>query len=182
MFLSIPVFLAITLSFAKIPNIKMFYIAFAAIPAFLFFKLFHLHEKIAEHSNISTTVSVIPNTELEKNCSELRRIATKMNAEIVIISNHWYYDFYTYACACIDSFPKTLRPDYERRTWRLMEEEKTVYDRLIIIDVNRSLDTEFNFVEKIEGFQGCYLISKNVLPTISLLQKMKIPIRNFKKM
>ena len=98
----------------------------------------------------------------------------------MIINSHEYYDIYNYGCpACIEEFPKTLRPVYERRTWRLIEEVNIVNNNILIIEVNRKMNEEFDFVLPIENKEGFYLIKNNSLSTKELLDTLKIKIRKY---
>jgi hypothetical protein len=95
------------------------------------------------------------------------------------LSNYYNFAFINYACAtCEEIFPKTLLPIYERRTWRLIEDSKTIYHTILLIDYDNPLDETFNFIEKIE--QGKFLIKNNQLQTIRLLNRMNIETREFK--
>jgi hypothetical protein len=122
---------------------------------------------------------IIARTEtILSDCKNLHYLCDALKVELFVISNHFYYDYYNYGCAtCVEDFPKTLRPVYERRTYRLVEDEKCVYKTILIIDMKRALDKEFAFVKKIPNHPDLYLINNNSVYTMDLLKKLNIPCR-----
>ncbi|HRU34441.1 MAG TPA: hypothetical protein P5035_03495 [Bacteroidales bacterium] len=181
MYLAIPLVLVVLLSFIRTRN-KYFTIIFVLISVFILsYKFIYTKKEIKECMNRSKSVIGVMNTKkLLSECEELSTISQKYNIDLMVISFHWNYDFYNYGCpACIEDFPKTLRPAYERRTWRLIEDENYVYENLMIIDLKRDLSNEFDFVSKIQEKSGFYLIKNNILPTKLLLDKLNITVRPY---
>lgn len=80
----------------------------------------------------------------------------------------------------MEEFPKTLRPEYERRTWRLIEDENKIYSNILIIDMGRSFDKEFENIIKVDGEQGFYIIKDNKLATMVLFNKLNITVRKYR--
>ncbi len=184
MYLSLPVLLGLSLSFlADIQYSNKFYL-YLILPCVCFIcQLNFLNAKIETQVNPSKNhiVSVIEVSKLMYECNNLKNICTKYHIQLVIISNHWNYNFFNYGCpSCIDSFPKTLRPSYERRTWRLIEDEQYIYKSILIIDTDRNFTDEFDFIKKIENRNDLYMIKNNHKYTMDLLKSLDIPIREYK--
>jgi hypothetical protein len=184
MFLSIP--LLLSLSLACVPAItqsKLFNLFFLLPPAFFIYQVTHLNAAVAESTaaNYNQVVGVSGVKNILKNCDELKKTAAKYNVQLIVVSGHWNGDFYAYGCpACEGNFPNTLKPGYERRTWRLLEDEQKVYQTILIIDGNRDLAKEFDFVKKIPGNDNFYLIEANTKYTMELLLELGIEVRKFR--
>ena len=118
---------------------------------------------------------------IETECANLARLCDEYSIDLIIVSNHYSYDFLTYGCPALHSdLPNTLRPVYERRTWRLIEDAEKVYGRILVIDDNRKLDLEFPFVSQLPGHGYFYLIEDNDVATITLLDLMEMEVRAFR--
>ena len=184
MYLSIPILLGFSLSFfTGITNSKLFYFYLLIPCTFFFYQINILNDKIA--ANISPSknhvVSVIEVKKLADECNYLKTICTDNKIQLIVISDHWFYDFYDYGCpSCMDSFPNTLRPSYERRTWRLLEDERKIYPTILIIDTKRNFACEFNFVKKVDHTENFYIIENNKLHTMDLLNLIHIEYRKYK--
>lgn len=138
-------------------------------------------QTITKNMEKNHIVAVLETDRVYKECSELLSISMKNDVELIVILNHWYYDVYDYACpACLDSFPNTLRPFYERRTWRLIEDENIIYSNILIIDLERRFDKEYDFITKMDDKRDIYLIRNNTLSTLLLLESLDIKIRKYK--
>ena len=142
-------------------------------------KPLQLSEVIQKHTSMQSHVSILKTDELNKLCEQLGEAASSHDVGLIIIHNHWYYDFYTYACPClVDNLPPTIRPSYERRTWRLKEVEKETYPSILMIDQTlhlSELDSSFVLLNEYHGF---YLIQDNNQPTQQLLNSLNIPLRD----
>ena len=184
MYLSIPILLGISLSFFSQINSKKYFYLFFLIPFSCF--LFNLNniDKAIEF-NIDEkkkhVVGIIEIPKLYEECNNLKVICNEYKIQLVIISNHWYYDFFNYGCpSCDESFPNTLLPSYERRTWRLIEDEKTIYKNILIIDLTKDFTKQFNIVKQIKTSMGYFIINNNRMPTIDLLDTLGIKYRKYK--
>jgi len=181
MYLAVPIVLLLMLSFLTINNRKWMYFTLIVSVIFTSINLTTSKQVIDFNLKKNHVITILKNELAFKECSKLFTISKKENIELIVISNHWLYDVYNYGCpACIEQFPNTLRPSYERRTWRLIEEENRIYSTILVIDLNRKFDNEFNFVTKLNDTQGYYLIKNNQLSTILLLNKLSIDVRKFK--
>ena len=96
------------------------------------------------------------------------------------MANHEYSNFYNYGCVtCTDEFPSTLAPASERRTWRLLEDEKKKYRTVLVIDAEKNRASES--VKRLEIDPSFYLIENNNKYTIDLLNSLGIWVRDYKK-
>ena len=146
----------------------------------LFNKIDNLNLTIAKILKQNNVVAVAETEFLINECNKISSLAKKYDVDLIIINNHWMYDFINYGCpACTERFPNTLRPDYERRTWRLIEERKIIHKNVFIIDFSRKLNLEFDFITAIASMQGFYVLKDNKITTIKLLKKLNIKLRKF---
>lgn len=182
-FLALPLLIALSTSF--LPEVKTNYFYFYLLIPLLFFinKTFSLKEVITERTKPSSdhVVSISKVHDLLSECSSIKKLCDRYKIQLVIISNHWNYDSYNYGCrACEENFPNTLRPVYERRTWRLLEDEKRVYENILIIDTDNDLSAANNKIIKAEGFPGFYVLQNNQKYTMDLLKDLGIKCRQYK--
>ena len=181
MYLAIPLLLAFLVSFLQSNKEKLVYIFLSISFVFLIVKISNINPSIDRNLNKNHVVAVIETEKLLQECQQVSEISNQNKIDLIIINDHWFYDFYNYGCsACIGNFPNTIRPAYERRTWRLSEDENIIYSNVLIIDLKRALNDEYDFVSKIEKKQGFYVYKNNKLPTALLLKKLKINVREYK--
>lgn len=117
-------------------------------------------------------------------CQKINYYSKQNKTELVVVSGHGYYDFIDFGCAaCLDSFPKTLRPQFERRTWRLVEDKDVVYSNIIIVDEHQERAHNLRKLSEKSirylNINGYYVISNNTLKTMDLLKCLEIPVRDF---
>jgi hypothetical protein len=126
-------------------------------------------------------VGVAEVQKIVKDCQYLKSMQKKHNAQLLLISFHKNQDFYNFGCAgCDDGFPNTLRPAYERRTWRLLEDEKKIYSTILIIDSERDLAAEFDFIEKADNSGYLFILKNNHEYTMDILRHLKMHCRAYK--
>lgn len=181
MYLAFPILLLFIISFIKL-NSRLFLIlsTFIAV-GFTSFNLSQLQYKSNKALHDEGIFRILTYNDLKSKCELLQQISKENKVDLILISRHKYNIYYNYGCeACMTNFPKTLNPEVERRTWRLLEDDSKVYKTIIIIDSDRNLDREFNFIKKIDELDDFYLIHENVLTTSELIQKLNIPVRRFK--
>ena len=180
MYLAIPVILTLLLSFVKFNNRFLIYCTVAIALFFCCYKMITAKGSIESHLKGYHIVSIIKNSKLKDKCEQINRITSNHDADLVILKDHNHSDLYNYGCpALIDSFPNTLKPAYERRTWRLIEDKGKVYENVLIIDYTNELIRKYRFVEPVEALSGCYIIKNNDLTTLKLMQKLNLDIRDF---
>jgi hypothetical protein len=183
MFLGIPFLLGLYTPFLFKSPKK--YRTFLAIIPLLFFviKCGQLDDTIKRYT-ATPLGSVVPVAEIgyiREECQKLDTISRHFGIDLIILVNQWHFDLFNYACPAFHSdFPNTLRPAYERRTWRLIEDEKKVYPDILLIDVLREMDHK-TISEKIslQKYQDVYLIKNNTYPTMALLRALGIGIRDY---
>jgi hypothetical protein len=126
-------------------------------------------------------VEVIKIDQLKSECKLIASLAKKHNVDLIVLNSHEHKELYNYACSsCEKDFPKTLRPAYERRTWRLVEDSKTIYKTILVIEPWQALSEKHAFVTALgPPYQGYYLIKNNHTPTIDLIKSLNIPVRPF---
>lgn len=180
MYIAIPILLAISFSFLRLKKGKLSYLFIFLSLIFVLHKVLKTNQSIDRNLNNNHVVSVIKTERLYEECKQISDISFNYKIDLIIINKHWFYDFYNYGCpACMKSFPKTLRPSYERRTWRLLEDENKVYSNVLIIDIERNLNNEYDFITKIDEKQGFYVLENNKLPTMHLLKNLNIKVRKY---
>lgn len=180
MYLAIPVLLALSISFLSIGKNIFVYVFLFFVPVFFTFKIINTQTSIEKNMRNNHVVTVIKNKELIGECRRISTISSRNNIELIIIINHHYYDIYNYGCpSCIENFPKTLRPVYERRTWRLLEDENSIYKNILLIDKSIKFNSEFQSMLDEEGKDGLYIIKGNKLPTKKFLNELKIDVRKY---
>jgi len=184
MYLALPVALAFGLSLLRLAYAPFLLLAGLVLP---WQQNIHLCESL--EATIRERVKPIQNQEIVivtknkailKDCNYLSEICRKNKVELFVIVNHFYAEAYSYGCAsCFINFPKTLNPVYERRTWRLIEDEKRVYNTVLFIDMYNKLGEGHPRVRKIEGTVDLYVAENNTLKTMQLLDSLNIPYRKF---
>ena len=181
MYLGLPILIGISLIFIK--KLKFNYLYFIIPFSFLIYKNITLENSIIENTsrNKNHLIGISKVSSVLKECTSLSNLCKQNNVDLVIVINDYNYAFINYGCTtCEKEFPKTLLPIYERRTWRLIEDEKIIYHTILLLDNVNKLDEQFNFVEKVKDKQDKYLIKNNQFRTIELLNKMGIETRTFK--
>ncbi len=183
MYLSIPILLCMSLSFfSGVIKSKYFYLYLFIPFVFFLFSFHNLDRSVAINTGPAkkSIITVVETSGLLIECNNLKSICDDYKIQLVIISDHWGYDILNYGCpACFDSFPNTLRPVYERRTWRLIEDENKIYNQVLVIDYKKNLTEKLGLV-KIADSDGFYLLKNNQLRTINLIDSLQIECRKYK--
>lgn len=182
MFLAIPVLLSLALSHVHVRNTLIFSFGVLLISGYFFWihqtELIKAIEKSEIYDPLTPIVS-LKTDRLENDCENLNTLCKKYKVELLVFSRHFFEEPYAYGCTCIEKeFPKTLRPIYERRTWRMLEDDTTTYKTILVVDLNRNFSKEFKGIKNIK--QDNYLIESNTLTTFKLLDSLNIPYRPFK--
>jgi len=181
-YLAIPLLLALAVSFMRVRKYDWLVYIYLIIPFVCFaHNEADLKHKIDIETNmgINHMVSIKPVVEVKDECKRLKLLSEKNNIDLIIIGFDWRNTLCTYGCtACVDDFPPTLFPFYERRTWRMIEDENKVYQNVLIIDVAIRVDTILSHVEKLE--ENFYLIKNNRLKTFALIDTIGMTYRPFK--
>ena len=183
MYLTVPVLLGVSLSFFNVKNSKLLF-AYLILPVvFLICQIYSLDSaiKLALSPSNDDKVAIATIDVFNDKCNHLNNICKTYKVELVIIINDPSCDFYNYGCAVsLSDFPKTLRPPYERRTWRLLEDEKKVYKNILIVDITRNPLTNADIVKEIPNESGLFLLENNMRCVGDLLIELPIPCRPYK--
>ncbi len=183
MYLAIPVLLAVSLSFLKANNSKLFYIYLLLPFVYLTYQVSQLNSVIEESLRPSNDdkVAVATVDKFTSECNHLQDICNTYKIDLVIIVNHPYCDFYDYGCtATMPNFPKTIRPSYERRTWRFIEDENTVYKNILFVDIGRNASSNQGALEMLPNETGLFVLKNNTKRTIDLFNQLPVPYRQYK--
>lgn len=184
MYLALPVTLALGISFLELKkNVWLVYLYLLIPISCAAFNYQHLAHKISVETDTgkSHMVSIKKVAEVQSECEKLKQIAIKNHIDLMIIGFDWRNTLCGYGCAaCVDSFPKTLFPTYERRTWRMIEDDATAYKNIMIIDIAIRVDTLLDDVENLEGKNNMYIIKNNHLKTFAILDSIGMGYRAFK--
>jgi hypothetical protein len=109
---------------------------------------------------------------VKEECASLSILGKKYGISLMVFES--YPDqLINYGCPCLeDSFPATIFPWYERRTWRMEEERNRIHKNILFV---RPENKKQEFVDSLGP--GIYIIRDNRLPTLDLLRKLKYEIR-----
>lgn len=179
MYLSVPLIIAFLFSFIDF-NKNIGVLSFALSILFVSSKVTNSSKWIESSIGVNTVVAVAKVKDFEAECAKLKSLTQKYNLDLIVIINDNFYDFINYGCGCVENkFPNTIRPIYERRTWRLEEDENVSYKNILFIDNKLELkDSETNII-LIDRERGYFLLKGNKLKTKRLFKNLKIKTRNY---
>ncbi len=180
MYLAVPLFLSwlfSNISFNRVKIIRWFVILPLSV---LLYKSINLNKSIQSNLNKDHTVLVEKNSLLEKKCKNIVAFADEKDISLIIFLDHDMSQLLNTACpACEKGFPNTVYPKYERRTWRLIEDDLKIYKNILIFEKNRKLNQEFQFIKKSTRIENAYLIQNNIITTSKLYELLGIKVRYF---
>ncbi|HTX88036.1 MAG TPA: hypothetical protein VMC08_03525 [Bacteroidales bacterium] len=185
MYLAVPVLLAIFITFLPVSTGRTKYLFLLLVAGFALQKTFLLEKVIQKDmSSYEKMVNVCSIPELQRECRKRMWVADKYHLSLIVESWNRYYTLGTYGCPfCEPRFPNTLYPYYERRTWRMMEDDRRVYPNLMIVGIAENTDSLFrkSAALKVEVFRlgDYYIIRNNPYPAIPLLRSLGFTIRPF---
>ena len=176
MFLAFPVVISFGLTLIKKIKFRYQYLLISIPILFLMFKVSALEEKIVESTAPKSdhVIGIKTVEDLRLKCKEVNLISKKHNVDLIVIVNSYEHDFINYGCSsCENDFPKTLRPSFERRTWRLNEDENVIYKTILILDFKK----KYPELEEID--YKTFLVEDNKLNTMALLKELDIECRDY---
>lgn len=181
-YLAVPLLLALAISFLNLRKFTWLVYVYLLIPFACFaYNDSQLEPKVAAETNMgmSHMVSIKPVVEVKDECKRLKALSEKNKIDLIVIGFDWRNTLCTYGCrACVDDFPPTIFPFYERRTWRMIEDENKVYQNVLVIDVALHVDSILPNVEKLED--NFYLVKNNHLKTFELIDTIGMKYRPFR--
>lgn len=186
MYLAVPVMISLFIPFLEIPFRRYGFLLLMIVVGLFIARCQDIkpaYNRVLA-PGINHIVSVARPEVFRIKCEQVRDLARKCNITLVVEENDYFYDFINYGCAtCFNDFPATLRPGYERRTWRMFEEEKKVHTNIMVIDFSFRLGNKLNKLDepgiRYFNIQGYYFILGNKMPTLQLLKTLSINIRSF---
>lgn len=188
MFMGVPVLLALFFALMKFSNVRTGIIIAIAGTGLLFFgiKWFTLDDVVTdeiitkekEHNMYVAEVSA-----LQKLCDSLSAIAISNKVELVVVGDHFTKHVVNYGCPCmVDSFPPSIEPSRDRRTWLLKEEESQVRKVVLFAEYYEDLLPErmknYRGMQRIPGDPAIWLLDSNQIATGALLDSLGIPMRS----
>jgi hypothetical protein len=184
MYLALPLALALAISFIQIKKRFWIFYLYLLVPISCFaYNFSYLKHKIDVETNTGKNhmVSIKEVEVVKQDCYVIKQLCTQHDIDFIIIAFDWRSTLSTYGCSsCIEDFPKTLFPFYERRTWRMLEDENMAYKNVLIIDMSRPLESLYTGIEKVENKDGFFIIKNNTKKTFKLLESLQIEYRPFK--
>jgi hypothetical protein len=186
MFLSLPLIFALFLAFIKIEKQKWITVAviISAI-SFFSFKTMVLEDTITEAVRPAPNelITTIPVGELLSSCDAIGAVCKQQEVELVVIVKLWSDNFINYGCqACDESFPPTIDPKNDRRTWRLLEEKNKINKTILFLDQGETMSTLVknpiaNDLMIIDLGNRMYLLKNNTLTTTEVINHLKLKAR-----
>jgi hypothetical protein len=119
--------------------------------------------------------------ELAKYCGEMLELGRRHGATLVVNTSDRTF---AYGCgALLHGGMDTLMPDYERRTWRLVDESARTRKALLLSDVGDDFcNTPRQFLEKCEMVHrdpAVALLQFGEASAVGICRKLGLPVRNF---
>lgn len=121
-------------------------------------------------------------SELKNSCQKIQSVSKEFKVDLIVIGNEDHKQLFNYACPCLlDSFPQTIEPDRDRRTWVLQEEEGKVRTNILFVAVFEDLFAEQlklnGEIINVSADPPMYLLKNNNLKTGELLRTLNLPMR-----
>jgi hypothetical protein len=188
MFLALPVVMALFIAFIKIGKEKLMTAIIVIVAcSFFSFKIMTLEDSVSEKvrpspNNLITTIQV---GELLRTCDVINVVCKQQEVNLVMIVELWSDNFINYGCqACDETFPPTLDPKNDRRTWRFPEEKDKVNKTILLLDQGETMrklveDTAANDLGIISLGNRMYLLKNNALTTSEVTKHLKLKTRPF---
>jgi hypothetical protein len=179
MYIGLPILFYLILIGSTINLKKGILVFIPIVVCFTIYKEFNFMNKVAYHTQEKMWGHVHLNTldEIKTALETYKRICKEQKVtDFIIINSVWHDDEINYAGPALhNDFPNTLKPSFERRTWRLEEEKGKVHERFIIYVADYNFDKVAK--EKYPNIDitrvddnGCFLIKNNKLNTSAFLK------------
>lgn len=186
MFMAIPVLLALfsaQLHFPKLSNRVAIFLLLIPI-SFFIIKCSTVssvvHREVVEKTEHNMYVSKI--SDLQTLCDTIAAVSKQNQVELIVVGSHYNKHLINYACPCLNAnFPKTIEPAEDRRTWMLKEEDGKVRGTILFVGISQegfANQVELNKnLMKISDDPLMYILRNNHLPTTTVLDSLKMPMR-----
>jgi hypothetical protein len=188
MFLALPLVLALFIAFIKIGKEKLVTaIVVIAACSFFSFKTITLEDSVSEgvRSSPNDMITTIQVGELLRTCDVINAVCKQHEVNLVMIVELWSDNFIDYGCqACDETFPPTLDPKNDRRTWRLLEEKDKINKTILLLDQGETMrklveDTAANDLGITSLGNRMYLLKNNTRTTLEVIKHLKLKTRPF---
>jgi len=187
MYIGIPLVILLLISLLNIKANKFFYLFASIVFLFSVFKFTTIKKSIVFHTDekIRDRMQVISLKNLKDFVMHYKIIADRYHAnDLIFVENYWQQDYLVYAGSTLmEDFPNTLNPHYDRRTWRMQEENTTVRKTFLLFSGSKTFfDTHKIPSGKLTQIDewGLYLVTDNTLTTIDFLRKTGFSVIPFK--
>lgn len=128
-------------------------------------------------------VSIMSIEDLKLSCDEIKNMALERNVDLVAFVGNWdvsisSLDIMNHACTIIvEKFPRTIINDWERRTWRRMEETNNLNSRVLVIGWDDRWHEKFGagMSEKIADSPRMYLLETEAQSIYTTFEELNIP-------
>ena len=187
MYLGIPIVLVLFISLLDIKVSKLFYGFVGIVLLFTGFKFATLSKNITYHTQESKWdhLQILSLKDMKEYVDKFRIMAKEYHVnDVILVELYWRQDFVIYGGpALYADYPNTLNPHYDRRTWRMQEEDTLVKKSFIILcGKNDYFDTHKIPSGKLTRINewGVFLVTDNTLTTIDFLRKAGFNVIPFK--
>lgn len=188
MYLGIPIAICLFLWLAKLNYSKLVLPVILVTLSFSIIKEINFKKNMAYHTQEKFWGHVHLNTleDLQNTLKTYKRFCDENKVDLfVIINSVWKDDEINYAGpALYDNFPNTFKPSFERRTWRIKEEQQNIEERFIIYVADYNYDTfiKENYkdidINRLDDY-GLFLIKNNKRTTVDFVKHIKATTEGF---
>ena len=187
MYIGIPVVLVLFISLLNIKTGKLFYAFTGIVLFFTGFKFVTLSKNITYHTQESKWdhLQMLSLKDMKEYVDKFRILAKEHHVnDLIMVELYWRQDFIIYGGPTLFAdYPNTLNPHYDRRTWRMQEEDTLVKKSFIILcGKNDYFETHKIPSGKLTRINewGVFLVTDNTLTTIDFLRKTGFNVIPFK--
>ncbi len=179
MYLGVPILLVLLMIGSSLDFKKIMTIFIPIILIFTIYKEINFTKSLAYHRQEKMWGHVHLNTlkEIRKTVRECKEICIKHGvSDFIIINSVWHDDEINYAGpALYDDFPNTLKPSFERRTWRMEEERNRIHEQFIVYVADENFDKttkqKYPFMDITKlNYYSMFHIKNNKLTTAAFLK------------
>ena len=187
MYIGIPIIILLFISLLTIKLNKFFYLFVVLVFVFSGLKFATISKNITYHTDKDkwNSLQLMSLKDMEEWVLKFKVLADKYQVtDIFMVENYWRQDFVIYAGPIlIDDYPNTLNPHYDRRTWRMQEEDTMVRKTFLLFCGDNTFFKKHKIpsgkLTQIDEW-GLYLVTDNTLTTIGFLRKTGFNVIPFK--
>jgi hypothetical protein len=179
MYLGIPIIIYLIVISSQINLKKAVYLIIPIVLGFTIYKGLTFNNKLAYHRQEKMWGHVHLNTlkEITDALATYQRFCKEQGVnDFIIINSVWHDDEINYAGPALsDDYPNTLKPSFERRTWRMEEEKSRIISRFVIYTSDWNFDQlakekyPLIDIQRLDDY-GAFLIKNNKMETAVFLK------------